>query len=1119
MTQDSNLRRTNQWAFVLYDGQSRPNKTGLITTSLIKDSILAQAARSSSYPSLTGTYTILTETYYDDYSWISGSGSSLSSSLITTNINSTNFITSYNSSPDYAQPVTQSNRIRGAVTGTKRLIVNSSSYLFSVNIYDDHGRSIQTAQINYSGGTDVATIQYAFSGRVLRSHLAQQKSGTNAQTHTLLTKYSYDHMGRVKSVTKNLDNTTDKTVSQNTYNELGQLMTKVFGSSMETQNYSYNIRGWLLGINSSYTNTAGSTSNYFGESLFYDWGFTGTQLNGNIAGVKWKAYGDGIPRVYGYGYDRANRLSRADFAQNTTGSWDYTTMNYSVWGFDSDNGYCMKYDANGNILSMIQGGWKVGGSTIVDAIHYAYFPNSNKLQQVWDNVNDSTSTLGDLHYNGSTKTSTDYTYDANGNINTDYNRQMRTSSGGPGAVFNFLDKPDSISMNGHAGIHYYYDAAGSLLRKQVNDYTPGASPATRNYLYLSGFVYLNDTLQYVLHDEGRIRWAKKTNSSTGAVYYAYEYDYFIKDHLGNVRTVLTEGRDTATYAATMETKDSAVVQALFKNVYDPVRTVYAKPTAFDTDTSNHFVARLNASAGINIKTGPSLVLKVMAGDKVQASVYSYYATPVQPPPGGVSLLADILAVLGQGVINNSGGHLAAGDLTGVNNALNPNVLSFLNTGRSYDNTKPKAYLNWILFDNQFNYVASNSGVQQVQPGTSAQVLSAPLQTISKNGYLYIYVSNESQQDVFFDKLTVKHYTGPLSQEQSFYPFGLQMAGISDKALLKQTNPYKFNGGSELEEDGGLNYYNTFYRKYDPQIGRFTGVDMLSEKSYGTTPYHFGLNNPIYLNDFSGAKEEKANYAAYWNAFFWEIGDLFGPERGSGGGYPGDGGIGYGVNFYHKANGDWGINKFESEEESFAYGAELAFNSGYWGNGQKAIDGYNHAQDVYEGITGVNPGLMTPVTAEGKIWDYEGKTVINITNMDEVMRQLGKNGAYQWANYFDGVPIREGVNTSLELTDQIALRTIKFGFKYGHYSEGINITEGIVRGIAIINLYNTVKDAAANPNGWQTHNTVDAAVTILTLIPGFGQAFGALWFVGNIASELISDKSLSEHIQEEWDPKQ
>jgi len=162
------------------------------------------------------------------------------------------------------------------------------------------------------------------------------------------------------------------------------------------------------------------------------------------------------------------------------------------------------------------------------------------------------------------------------------------------------------------------------------------------------------------------------------------------------------------------------------------------------------------------------------------------------------------------------GKLVSGDVTSVSNALNPNVTSFLSS-RSYDNTRPQAYLNWILFDNQFNYVASNSGVQQVTAGTSAQVLSAPLQTIAKKGYLYVYVSDESQQDVYFDKLTIKHYTGPLAQEQSYYPFGLQMAGISDKALLKQINPYKFNGGVELEEDYGVNYYNTFFRKYDPQM--------------------------------------------------------------------------------------------------------------------------------------------------------------------------------------------------------------------------------------------------------------------------------------------------------------
>jgi RHS repeat-associated protein len=881
MTQDSSLRVSNQWAFSLYDGQSRLCKTGLITMTIIKDSVLSQASRSTSYPTLTGTYTINTETYYDDYTWIPSSGTSLTNTLVTTNINSINFNTSYNTSPDYAQQITQSNRIRGAITGTKKIIINSSTYLYSVNIYDDHRRSIQTSQINYTGGTDVATLQYGFSGRILRSHLAHQKSGTNPQTHSLLTKYSYDHIGRPLSVSKNLDNSTDKTIGLYTYNEFGQLSTKVFGNSIETQNYSYNIRGWLLGINTPYLVTSGSTSNYFGEALFYDYGFTTNQLNGNIAGAEWKAYGDGIARAYGFDYDKTNKLTTADFSQQNQGSssWTSDKVDYSLSG--------LSYDGNGNILSLKQRGLKIGSSVTIDSLTYQYFANSNQLQKVSDAIADM-SPLGD--FKDSTQIGDDYTYDANGNTNKDYNRHMCTSASAPGAVFNFLNMPDSIVINGKAGIHYYYDAAGNQLRKQINDYATGANPAIKNYLYISGFVYMNDTLQYNLQEEGKIRYAKKVNSTTGAIYYAYEYDYFLKDHLGNVRTVLTEGRDTATYAATMETKDSAVVTALFSNVYSPIRTVFAKPTAFDTDTSNHYVARLNASSGINIKVGPSLVLKVMAGDQVQVSTYSYYTTPVQPPVSGVNLLTDILTLLGQAIVNNSGGKLASGDITNVNNVLNPNVVNFLNNGRSYDSTKPKAYLNWILFDNQFNYVASNSGVQQVQPGSSKQVLSIPLQTINKNGYLYVYVSNESGQDVFFDNLTIKQFTGPLEQEQSYYPFGLQMAGISDKALLKQNNPYKFNSGVELEEDYGVNYYNTSLRKYDPQIGRFTGLDAMSESTIGLSPYHFSNNNPISLNDPTGAKFAKpwlpqtAQMADSW--FDGSFADLFSMEgvgRGGGGG--------------------------------------------------------------------------------------------------------------------------------------------------------------------------------------------------------------------------------------------
>ena len=73
-----------------------------------------------------------------------------------------------------------------------------------------------------------------------------------------------------------------------------------------------------------------------------------------------------------------------------------------------------------------------------------------------------------------------------------------------------------------------------------------------------------------------------------------------------------------------------------------------------------------------------------------------------------------------------------------------------------------------------------------------------------------------------------------------------MAGISSKAALSSLSAYKYNAGSELEDEGGLNYYNTFYRKYDAQIGRFTGVDVMAESFAGLTPFQFGNNNRCFL---------------------------------------------------------------------------------------------------------------------------------------------------------------------------------------------------------------------------------------------------------------------------------
>jgi RHS repeat-associated protein len=50
--------------------------------------------------------------------------------------------------------------------------------------------------------------------------------------------------------------------------------------------------------------------------------------------------------------------------------------------------------------------------------------------------------------------------------------------------------------------------------------------------YLGGSIYQNDTLLYLPHEEGRIR---VNAADTG-----YIFDYFVKDHLGNTRMVLTD---------------------------------------------------------------------------------------------------------------------------------------------------------------------------------------------------------------------------------------------------------------------------------------------------------------------------------------------------------------------------------------------------------------------------------------------------------------------------------------------------------------------------------------------------------------------------------------------------
>lgn len=71
-------------------------------------------------------------------------------------------------------------------------------------------------------------------------------------------------------------------------------------------------------------------------------------------------------------------------------------------------------------------------------------------------------------------------------------------------------------------------------------------------------------------------------------------------------------------------------------------------------------------------------------------------------------------------------------------------------------------------------------------------------------------------------------------------------------ISKPANNYKFNAGTELNDYFDVDYYETYFRNYDAQVGRFTRVDVLAENYFSQSLYHFSYNDPISFNDPLGA---------------------------------------------------------------------------------------------------------------------------------------------------------------------------------------------------------------------------------------------------------------------------
>lgn len=942
------LKAEGKWIFNIYDSRDRMVVSGTVTSNATRQD-WQDWVNGTSNPPAFGTNILSNEVLLDhlrnqhryaDHNLdgypnaLYGPPAVANGAGVVCEINRYNYYDAYDKSPDLVGRTYDTRFInscssgsydvlpvphlftQGLLTGSMVRIISdnkpnnfANQWIGSVYFYDEKGRVIQAQVRNpwttNSAEWDIYQTQYSFLGETRHTMVDHfYPVGSAPKTHTTLQKTNVSVPGTtlLQSVRLQADNGLERILANYTYDSFARVRKKVIGG-IEEQNYRYNIRGQIKSINADYVSSGTASDDItFGCVLSYDYGFDMPRFDGGISGMTWRGSGTSNPRAYGYKYDDLGRITGADFNEYNYGAapgmgipltpwWNKYIDDYTVSG--------ISYDANGNMQSLLQKGMWYNPSTSkyeivdMDRLAYTYNSTSNML----DRVEDTTTINYHLHdfFNGNNG-STDYAYDADANLIADKNKGIDS------IVYNYQDLPVHIVKDDTCIIDNIYDAGGTLLQKTI---TIGSATPTV-YTYCGDFVYRNDTLEYFLHDEGRCRWLADSNF--------FKFDYFIKDHLGNVRSVVTADpvytTDPLSYRTDLELSSRDDDRLIFDHI-DQVSAI--KPQGGPGDV---MAGELDGDDP-DKRVGAAILLQVMAGDKFNASVQSYYEENNEPNTylTDETMLGSLLEAV-SGSINP-----AAGEEGAIQNYINSmlttdNYAAFSAIRNNItDPAYPHAYLNYMLFDNDFNLLHDGSGAVQLDGSAFDWTIhTVPDIAVKRNGYLLIYVSREAPGVNWFDAVHISHYKGRLLEEQHYYPHGLVVHdGGESTTPLK--NKYLYQG-KLLQDELGLELYDFHARQYDPQIGRFWSVDPADQFPSGYT----GMgNDPANMIDPTGMWVANAGY----DGGYHETGAK--DEREG----PGDGmgNVSAAVNFKKNDKGEWvgefGVMDNESLEFYSAGGSGAA----------------------------------------------------------------------------------------------------------------------------------------------------------------------------------------------------
>nr|WP_315423729.1 DUF6443 domain-containing protein [uncultured Pedobacter sp.] len=292
-------------------------------------------------------------------------------------------------------------RTNGLQTGSRTLILGSTTMLLTLNYYDDEGHIVQVKSENHLSGTEVVTNTYNFAGELISSNRFHTAKGKSIKIDV---RYEYDHLGRKLAAIQNINKRGEVAISKLSYDQIGQLKERKQHSTdgnifLRNTKYSYNERGWLKN----------AVSDQFSLQLNYQDALNvQPQYNGNISNQFWGDGNNPMVNSFSYTYDKLNRLAKAT---------------------SQDLGEEIEYDLMGNIKMIKRDNYGVNNYSVY---------SGNQLKSITGFINSN------------------FDYDVNGNLKTDDGKKITLN-------YNYLNLVTTVS--GDLNVEYLYTAGGKKLRK------------------------------------------------------------------------------------------------------------------------------------------------------------------------------------------------------------------------------------------------------------------------------------------------------------------------------------------------------------------------------------------------------------------------------------------------------------------------------------------------------------------------------------------------------------------------------------------------------------------------------------------------------------------------------